>query len=177
MDSLLVINAGSSSVKFQLFAMDGPKDVERLVKGQIDGIGTHPRLRAALDLLEEERMSVADVKELLSRECGLKALSGSSSDVRDLEASSDPRAHFALDYFVYRAGLYAVLLAAALGGLDAFVFTGGIGENSPTPRARIAEKLGWLGCLLDPDANSKGQTSIAGSGSRVGLYMIPTDEE
>ena len=99
-------------------------------------------------------MSAADVQDLLYHESGLKGLSGISNDVRDLEASTDPRAAFALDYFVYRVGLYAGMLAAALGGLDAFVFTAGIGENSVALRARIAEKLAWLGAALDPAANA-----------------------
>jgi acetate kinase len=97
--------------------------------------------------------------------------------VRELEASSDPHACFALDYFVYRVGLSAGLLAAALGGLDAFVFTAGIGENSPTIRARIVERLAWLGGVLDPEANAEAATSIAARDSRIGLYIIPTDEE
>ena len=87
-------------------------------------------------------MSGADVQGLLYRECGLRGLSGISNDVRELEASSDPRACFALDYFAYRVGLNAGLLVAALGGLDAFVFTAGIGENSASLRARIAACLG-----------------------------------
>ena len=94
-------------------------------------------------------MSAADVQDLLYRECGLKGLSGISNDMRELQASSDPRAAFAVDYFVYRVGLNAGMLAAALGGLDGFVFTAGIGENSAHIRARIAEKLGWLGVALD----------------------------
>jgi len=110
-------------------------------------------------------------------ECGLKGLSDLSNDVRELEASPDPQAHFALDYFVYRVGLHAGLLAAALGGLDAFVFTAGIGENSPTIRARIVERLAWLGGKLDPPANAAAATSIAARDSRIGLYIVPTDEE
>ena len=98
-------------------------------------------------------------------------------DVRELEASSDPDAHFALDYFVYRVALHAGMLAAALGGLDAFVFTAGIGERSVTLRARIAEKLSWLGVALDPDANAAGATLISRRDSGVAVYVIPTDEE
>jgi len=90
-------------------------------------------------------MTPRAVQDLLYRDSGLKGLSGISNDMRDLQSSSDPRAILAVDYFVYRVGLNAGMLAAALGGLDAFVFTAGIGENSPTIRARIAEKLAWLG--------------------------------
>jgi acetate kinase len=107
----------------------------------------------------------------------LKGLSGVSNDVRELEASSDPAARFALEHFAYRVGLNTGLLAAALGGLDAFVFTAGIGENSPTLRARIVEKLAWLGGALDPQANAAAATSIAARDSRIGLYIVPTDEE
>ena len=114
---------------------------------------------------------------MLYQECGLKGLSGISNDVRELEASSDPRAAFALDYFAYRVGLYAGMLAAALGGLDAFVFTAGIGENSVALRARIAEKLAWLGAVLDPAANSAHALIISSRASRVALYVVPTDEE
>jgi acetate kinase len=69
------------------------------------------------------------------------------------------------------------MLAAALGGLDAFVFTAGIGENSPELRERIVERLAWLGAKLDPAANVESRLSIAADGSRIGLYVIPTDEE
>src|SRR5207344_2894270 len=105
-----------------------------------------------LYLIDQKRMPAAEVQKLLYNECGLKGLSGVSNDVRELEASADPNAGFALDFFVYRVGLQAGLLAAALGGVDAFVFTAGIGENSPGMRARIAERLAWLGGALDPAA-------------------------
>ena len=111
------------------------------------------------------------------RECGLKGLSGISNDVRELETSADPRAAFAMDYFIYRVGLYAGMLAAALGGLDAFIFTAGIGENSVRVRARIVEKLAWLGAALDPAANAAREQLISRQESRVALYVIPTDEE
>ncbi|HEY1361149.1 MAG TPA: acetate/propionate family kinase [Xanthobacteraceae bacterium] len=148
----------------------------------LDGLpmGTRPGQLdpgVVLYLVEEKRMSAAQIQSLLYHECGLKGLSGISNDVRELDASPDPRARFALDYFVYRVGLHAGLLAAALGGLDAFVFTAGIGENSPGMRERIAQKLGWLGAVLDPEANSAGGTLISARNSRIGLYVVPTDEE
>ena len=132
----------------------------------LDGLpmGTRPGQidpGVVLYLIGEKRMTAAEVQDLLYGECGLKGLSGISNDVRELEADSSPRARFALDYFAYRVGLHAGLLAAALGGLDAFVFTAGIGENSPSMRARIVEKLAWLGAVLDPEANAAGDTSIA----------------
>ena len=101
----------------------------------LDGLpmGTRPGQLdpgVVLYLIAEKGMSARTVQDFLYRECGLKGLSGISNDMRELETSADPRAAFAIDYFVYRVGLYAGMLAAALQGLDAFVFTAGIGENS-----------------------------------------------
>jgi acetate kinase len=104
-------------------------------------------------------------------------LSGVSNDVRDLLASSDPRAKFALDYFVYRIALFTGMLGAAMEGIDAFVFTAGVGENAPTIRNAVAQRLSWLGLKLDPEANAKGAGRISCQGSRVGCYVISTDEE
>src|SRR5262252_5454740 len=122
-----------------------------------------------LYLLSEKGMEASAVQDLLYRDSGLKGLSGISNDMRDLQSSSDPRARLAVDYFVYRVGLNAGMLAAALGGLDAFVFTAGIGENSPTIRARIAEKLAWLGVVFDPAANAARKSLISQPQSRVAL--------
>ena len=97
--------------------------------------------------------------------------------MRELEASDAPGAALAVDYFVYRVGLNAGLLAAALGGLDAFVFTAGIGENSIRIRARVAEKLAWLGAIFDAAANETGRSLISRPEGKVGLYVVPTDEE
>src|SRR5262249_52995463 len=131
----------------------------------LDGLpmGTRPGQidpGVVLYLIEEKHMTAAQVQDLLYGDCELKGLSGLGNDVREQEACSDPHARFALDYFVYRVGLQAGLLAAALGGLDAFVFTAGIGENSPSLRARIVETLAWLGGALDPEANAAAATSI-----------------
>ena len=130
-----------------------------------------------LYLVAQKGMSAAAVEKLLYHECGLKALSGISNDVRELDASADPKAAFALDYFAYRVGLNAGMLAAALGGVDGFVFTAGIGENSPSMRARIAKRLAWLGIELDPAANAAGGPLISRPDSRVPVYVVPTDEE
>jgi acetate kinase len=148
----------------------------------LDGIpmGTRPGQidpGVLLYLLAERGMDAPAVQDLLYRESGLKGLSGISNDMRDLETSSDPAAALAVDYFVYRVGLNAGMLAAALGGLDAFVFTAGIGENSVTIRARIAEKLGWLGVVFDATANASRTSLISRPESRVALYVVPTDEE
>jgi acetate kinase len=148
----------------------------------LDGLpmGTRPGQLdpgVVLYLVAEKGMSPAAVQDLFYKESGLKGLSGISNDVRELQDSKDPKAVFALDYFAYRAGLYVGMLAAALGGLDAFVFTAGIGENSPTMRALIAERLAWLGIALDAAANSKGSTLVSKKDSRIPVYVIPTNEE
>ena len=130
-----------------------------------------------LYLLTEKGMSAKDVETLLYRDSGLRGLSGLSGDMRELEASDSPDAALAIDYFVYRIGLSAGMLAAALGGLDAFIFTAGIGENSPMIRGSVADRLAWLGALCDPAANEAGKSVISQPHSKVGLYVVPTDEE
>jgi acetate kinase len=147
----------------------------------LDGLpmGTRPgQLDPAIIVyLFQKGMSIEAVQKFLYQECGLKGLSGISNDMRTLEASSDPRAAFALDYFAYRVGLNAGMLAASLGGIDAFVFTAGIGENSASMRARICERLAWLGVELDAAANADRAQVISSTSSRVPVYVIPTDEE
>src|SRR5262249_10288145 len=130
-----------------------------------------------LYLLTEKAMSAKEVERLFYYDSGLKGLSGISNDVRDLLASTDPRAKRALDYFVYRIALYTGMLAAAMGGIEGLVFTAGVGENSPTIREAVAKQLSWLGLELDASANAKGSGHISTKGSRVGCYVIPTDEE
>jgi acetate kinase len=122
-------------------------------------------------------MSATKVQDFLYRDCGLKGLSGISNDMRELEKSEDPKAKLAIDYFVYRIGLSAGMLAAALQGLDAFVFTAGIGENSATVRARVAGQLGWLGVTLDQMENSRHSRLISRPESLIPVYVVPTDEE
>jgi acetate kinase len=130
-----------------------------------------------LYLMTEKAMSAKQVERFLYNECGLKGLSGISNDVRDLIESSDPRAKRALDHFVYRIALYAGMLASAMGGIDGFIFTAGIGENAPAIREAVAKRLAWLGLELDTEANAKGGPRISRKGSRVACYVIPTDEE
>jgi acetate kinase len=148
----------------------------------LDGLpmGTRPGQLdpgVVLYLFQEKGMSATQVQDLLYRECGLKGLSGISNDVRILEESDDPNAAFALEYFTYRIGLSAGMLAAALGGLDAFVFTAGIGENSARVRALAGQRLAWLGVAIDPAANAQHRTRISRADSRVPVYVVPTDEE
>jgi acetate kinase len=148
----------------------------------LDGIpmGTRPGQLdpgVVLYLISEKGMSADAVQNLLYRECGLKGLSGISNDMRELQGSSNPNAVLAVDYFVYRVGLNAGMLAAAMQGVDGFVFTAGIGENSPQIRAAIVEKLGWLGASLDADANATNKLLISRHDSRLPVYVVPTDEE
>ena len=167
--SMCSLQAGASVASTMGFtALDGIPMGTR--PGQIDpGV--------LLYLLTEKGMKPAAVQDLLYRESGLQGLSGISNDMRELQSNPDPRAMLAVDHFVYRIGLNAGMLAAALGGLDAFVFTAGVGENSPTIRARIAEKLAWLGAVLDPADNAAGKRVISKPESRIPLLVEPTDEE
>jgi acetate kinase len=130
-----------------------------------------------LYLILQKDLAPAVVEELLYRQSGLQGLSGISNDMRELEASRDSRAVFAIDYFVHRIVLHTGMLAAALGGLDAFVFTAGIGENSPLIRGRIGDRLAWLGISVDSTANAANATVISSPESHVAVYVIPTDEE
>jgi acetate kinase len=130
-----------------------------------------------LYLMDRHRMGVHDLEKLLYRESGLLGVSEISSDLRALLASSDPRASEAIDMFVYRIGRELGSLAAALGGLDALVFTGGIGENSAPIRARVCCDAAWLGVELDATANDAGGPRISSAGSRVNVWVIPTNEE
>ena len=125
----------------------------------------------------QKGMAAEVVSKLLYHEAGLKGLSGISNDMRDLLASDDPRATFAIDHFAYRCALNIGALTAALGGLDAFVFTAGIGENAPELRERIVRRMAWLGAELDPAANRAGAGLISTPASRIGLRIVPTDEE
>ncbi len=148
----------------------------------LDGLpmGTRPgQLDAGvvLYLMTEKGMSAKALESFLYKDCGLKGLSGISNDVRQLLASEDPRAKLALDYFVYRIALCTGMLAAAMGGIDAFVFTAGIGENSPAIREAVLLRLSWLGVELASQANRKNEACISRKRSRVACYVIPTDEE
>ena len=130
-----------------------------------------------LYLIDQKGMTTAAVSSLLYKDSGMKGLSGVSNDMRDLLASDDPRAAFAIDYFVQRCAMNIGGLAAAMDGVDALVFTAGIGENAPEIRARISARLAWLGAVLDPQANATSATVISAHGSALRLMVVPTDEE
>ena len=177
---VIVAHLGSGA---SMCALKGGRSIESTMGfTALDGLpmGTRPGQidpGVVLYLISEKGMSPSNAQNFLYRDCGLKGLSGISNDMRELEASEDPKAKLAVEYFVYRIGLNAGLLAAALQGLDAFVFTAGIGENSVRIRARIADQLKWLGVTLDEAENSRHARLISRSDSRIPVYVIPTDEE
>lgn len=129
-----------------------------------------------LHLLQHKGMSAEAVEDLLYRQSGMLGLSGISSDFRDLLASTDPRARFAVEVFCYQAARHIGSLAMALGGLDGIVFTAGIGENAAPVRAAICQACSWLGLELDEAENRRHGPLISMRGSRIAAYVIATDE-
>jgi len=177
---VIIAHLGSGASMCALY--DGRSVESTMGFTALDGLpmGTRPGQidpGVLLYLISTKKMSAAAVEELLYRESGLKGLSGVSNDMRELESSDRPDARLAIDYFVYRIGLNAGMLAAALGGLDAFVFTAGIGENSTGIRARVVEKMAWLGVAIDPAANAAGKITISALDSQVSVHVVPTNEE
>ena len=130
-----------------------------------------------LYLMDQRGMDARAIEKLIYSQSGLLGVSGISSDMRKLLASDDARAKLAVDLYVYRIRRELGSLAAALGGLDALVFTAGIGENSPAVRERICRDAAWLGLELDHAANEKGGPRISAAGSPVTAWVIPTNEE
>ena len=130
-----------------------------------------------LYLMQSEKMGAEELQDLLYKRSGLLGLSGISNDMRELAASEDPRAGMAIDYFVYRVGQQLGALCAALGGIDALIFTAGIGENDATLRRRVCEDAAWLGIALDEEANRQADLRISAPDSRASVWVIPTDEE
>jgi acetate kinase len=130
-----------------------------------------------LYLMDEMKMDARAVEKLIYQQSGLLGVSGISSDMRGLLESQEPRARLAVDLFIYRIGRELGSLSAALGGLDALVFTGGIGEHAVAIRERVCRDASWLGIELDPAANSAGGPRISKEGSRASAWAIPTNEE
>lgn len=130
-----------------------------------------------LYLAQQRGMNFAAIEDLLYRKSGLLGVSGLSSDMRTLRASTEPAAREAIDLFVYRIVREIGSLAAALGGLDGIVFTAGIGENDAATRADVLEGCRWLGVTLDPARNGARQPRISADGSAVSAWIVPTDEE
>jgi acetate kinase len=166
--SLCALRAGQSLDSTMSFtALDGLPMGTRC--GQLDP--------GVLLYLMTRGMSAGAIEALLYQRSGLLGLSGVSSDMRDLLDSQDRRAAFAIDCFVYAIAKHLGALAAVLGGLDALVFTAGIGERSPVVRARVCQAAAWLGLDLDAEANARHGPRISRAGSRVSAWVIPTDEE
>jgi len=130
-----------------------------------------------LYLMDQRGMDARAIEKLIYSQSGLLGVSGISSDMRTLLASTEPRARLAVDLYVYRIGRELGSLAAALGGLDALVFTGGIGENSAEIRERVCRGAGWLGLALDEQANRNGGPRISTAASATAAWVVPTNEE
>ena len=133
----------------------------------------------ALYLIEQQGMKPGEVEKLIIKESGLLGVSGISNDMRDLERSSEPDAQLAIDLFVYMLARETGAAMGAIGGLDGIVFTAGIGEHSPTIRARACAALAWAGVEIDPvrNASASGMCRISSDLSRVAVWVIPTNEE
>jgi acetate kinase len=177
---VIVAHLGSGA---SLCALRNRKSVDTTMSfTAMDGLcmGTRP---GALDpgvvlfLFQKLGLSVKQVEEILYKKSGLLGISGISNDMRDLLGRSEPEARLAVDYFVYRAVKEIGALAAVLGGIDALVFTAGIGENSAEIRRRISEASAWLGIDLDEKANAAKGPRISKPQSKVSVWVIPTNEE
>ena len=148
----------------------------------LDGLcmGTRPGAvdpGVILYLFQGLDLSVKEVETLLYKKSGLLGISGVSNDMRDLLENGEPAARLAVDYFVYRVAKEVGALAAVLGGLDALVFTAGVGENSAVIRRHICKACAWLGIEFDEAANTAKATQISRTTSKVSAWMIPTNEE
>jgi acetate kinase len=130
-----------------------------------------------LYLMDELKMDARAIEKLIYQQSGLLGVSGISSDMRALEASGEPGAKAAIELYVYRIGRELGSLAAALGGLDAIVFTAGIGENSRSLRERVCRDAAWLGVEIDAEANNRSAARISTPTSRVSAWVVPTNEE
>jgi acetate kinase len=167
--SLCAVNAGRSVASTMGFtAVDG------LMMGTRCG-ALDPGV--LLYLMQEHRMDAAAIEDLIYRKSGLLGVSGISSDMRTLRASSDPRAGEAIALFVYRIVREIGSLTAALGGLDGIVFSGGIGENDAATRTEVVDGCGWVGAMLDVERNARGEGRISTDASRIPVLVIRTDEE
>jgi acetate kinase len=130
-----------------------------------------------LYLMDELGMDARAIEDLIYKRSGLLGVSGISSDMRALLASDDPGAHRAVDLFTYRLGRELGSLAAAAKGIDALVFTAGIGEHASAIRERVCRDAAWLGIELDPAANEAGGPRISAATSKVSVWAVPTNEE
>ena len=175
---IIVAHLGSGA---SMCAIRGGRSVDTTMGfSTLDGLPMGTRcgsLDPGVMLFLLQSRSRSEVETLLYRQAGLLGISGISNDVRELLASQSPRAAEALEFFVYRAVREIGSLTAALGGLDALIFTAGIGENSPVIRHRICRALGWLGVAIDQAANQRGRGCISPAGRSPSVWIIPADEE
>jgi acetate kinase len=130
-----------------------------------------------LFLMDYLKMDTRAIENMIYKQSGLLGVSGISSDMRPLLQSDDPRARFAVELFIYRIGRELGSLAAAMHGIDALVFTAGIGEHAAVIRDRVCRDASWLGVELDPAANQAGGPRISTPASKVSAWVIPTNEE
>ena len=176
----VVLHLGNGA---SMCAIEGGKSIASTMGfTAVDGLPMGTRTGALdpgviLYLIDERKMDARAVEKLIYNQSGLLGVSGISSDMRTLLASDDPRARLAIDLYCYRIRRELGSLAAALGGLDALVFTAGIGENSAAIRERICHDAVWLGVALDVAANAKGGPRISSAESRAAAWTIPTNEE
>jgi acetate kinase len=176
----IVLHLGNGS---SMCAMQGGRSVATTMGfTALDGLPMGTRCGSLdpgviLFLMDQRGMDARAIERLVYSESGLLGVSGISSDMRTLLASSSPRARLAVDLFAYRIHRELGSLTAALGGLDAIVFTGGIGENAARIREAVCRNAAWLGVELEPQANSNGGPCISTSRSRVRVWVIPTNEE
>jgi acetate kinase len=177
---VIVAHLGSGA---SLCALKGRKSVDSTFSfTALDGLcmGTRPGTvdpGVILHLFQTMGYSAADVEKMLYKQSGLLGISGISNDMRALVDNVDPAARLAVDYFVYQAAKQIGALAAVLGGVEALVFTAGIGERSAEIRRRICEASAWLGVRLDQKANAAHATRLSTADSRVSVWRIPTNEE
>jgi len=177
---VIVAHLGSGA---SLCALRAGKSVENTLGfTALDGLcmGTRPGAvdpGVILHLFQTMGRTPAEVERLLYKESGLLGISGISNDMRDLLDHPAPEARLAVDYFVYQAAKEIGALAAVLGGVDALVFTAGIGEHSAEIRRRICEASAWLGVALSPRANAGKGPRISRAKSKVSAWVIPTNEE
>jgi acetate kinase len=177
---VIVAHLGSGA---SLCALKARKSVDSTLGfTALDGLcmGTRPGSMdpgVVLHLFQTMGRSAKEVESLLYKQSGLLGISGISNDMRDLLENSSPAARLAVDYFVYSVAKHMGALAAVLGGVDAVVFTAGIGERSVEIRRRICDASAWLGLTIDPAANAAHGPRISTSASRVSAWVVPTNEE
>lgn len=177
---VIIAHLGSGA---SVCALEGGRSIETTMGfTALDGLPMGTRSGSldpgvVLHLIEQKGMSPAEVGHMLYHESGLRGLSGISNDVRALLESDRPEAAMAIDFFSLRVAQAFASLSVSLGGLDALVFTAGVGENAHQVRRNVVERLHWAGLSLDDEANRRNDSRIEAGDSRVPILVVPTDEE